>query len=1228
MRNRGMQMPINFVELRQSMSKNIQAIMPLEEEKESFQKAITEYLTKLKENLSESEEHQKNLLIHFLKQAVFPDNEVNTKGRADLVVLNGSTVDSPIAILIENKSTTNTYEMPKVNNMNTKGFQELVSYYLKERVTEGNIEIKKCIITNGYSWFVMDANEFEAHFYNNKELREQYQKFINGQLSGHKTEFLYTEVIAPAIDKAIANGLKVTHFDLQNKLKKGSQTELKKNEITQLFRFFSPENLLKKEIFVDPNKLNKNFYDELLYIMGLEEKKEDNKKVIQRVEEPRRQRGSLLENTINRLALKSDLQEKERFDVAMELSVVWINRILFLKLLESQLISFNNSDESYRFLTFERLPSFEDLYELFFGVLAKPTNTRMEYLKEKYDKIPYLNSSLFEESTLEKMYLGIDALKEQTLEVFPKTKLKNTNNKRKTGKIDFLTYLFEFLNAYDFSTVVRNHKDIKNELINASVLGLIFEKINGYKDGSYFTPGKITMFMARKAIRKTVVEKFNSVYGWEAKKIEDIQFRIQTLEDAKKANVIINSLKICDPAVGSGHFLVSALNELLAIKSELRILLDKEGRALNGYRCTVINDELVFQDMNGDNFIYRVNNDEKRRFQQAIFNEKRTLIENCLFGVDINPNSVNICRLRLWIELLKNSYYDEEDGELVTLPNIDINIKVGNSLLHKLSFDLTAGDSSIHYANYFKAVAEYKRIHDKSKKAEITKEIEQLKLSFRKGFPTDEQRDVLRYHDQLNKLNQLTLFEESREEKRKRKEKIKRTKRKLEIAMKKVEEINKSPLWKDAMEWRMEFPEILDESGNFIGFDLIIANPPYIYSADDFFSKEEKRYFTKTYPLSRYQANTFGLFLELSMQLLNKNGHISFIIPNTFLTIRQYDDLRRYLIDNTSNLYILNSKDKIFEDASVDNCIVDFKVSEPTVIKVAELEQGEVEEVATVEPNYFNDSTIINISSLKQLGSTSGNETENDIERVINLMNKNSKPLGEEYGDVKDGIKAYERGKGSPPQTMDKEEFKKFKNSDPFAADEKLDETYRKFLIGRNVNRFTISWTGRWLKYGKNLAAPRQKEIFEGERILIRQIPTSLPYILTAAYANEDYVHERSAICIRDLKASPFFLLGVLNSLAESFWVVNKYDFLQRKTFPQMRLFQIKEFPIPNATEEQQKHIESLVKEMLELTSGKNASSESIDLLNKEIDNQVMNLFGLSSEDKEIVLDFLSQSDK
>ena len=121
----------------------------------------------------------------------------------------------------------------------------------------------------------------------------------------------------------------------------------------------------------------------------------------------------------------------------------------------------------------------------------------------------------------------------------------------------------------------------------------------------------------------------------------------------QQANDIINNLKICDPAVGSGHFLVSALNEIIAIKNDLKILQDRDGKRLKEYQFEVVNDELIVTDEDGELFEYNPTNKESQRIQQALFHEKQTIIENCLFGVDINPNSVKICRLRLWIELLE-----------------------------------------------------------------------------------------------------------------------------------------------------------------------------------------------------------------------------------------------------------------------------------------------------------------------------------------------------------------------------------------------------------------------------------------------------------------------------------------------------------------------------------------------------------------------------------------------
>jgi adenine-specific DNA-methyltransferase len=169
--------------------------------------------------------------------------------------------------------------------------------------------------------------------------------------------------------------------------------------------------------------------------------------------------------------------------------------------------------------------------------------------------------------------------------------LKDANGKKLTGTHKAIDYFFDFLDAYDFASEGSEAIQEDNKtLINASVLGLIFEKINGYKDGSFYTPSFITMYMCKETIRRAVVQKFNETKGWNC---EDFDALYNKIEDTKEANAIINSVKICDPAVGSGHFLVSALNEMIAIKHDLKVLVDREGKRLKEYQVDIVNDELI-----------------------------------------------------------------------------------------------------------------------------------------------------------------------------------------------------------------------------------------------------------------------------------------------------------------------------------------------------------------------------------------------------------------------------------------------------------------------------------------------------------------------------------------------------------------------------------------------------------------------------------------------------------
>ena len=359
------------------------------------------------------------------------------------------------------------------------------------------------------------------------------------------------------------------------------------------------------------------------------------------------------------------------------------------------------------------------------------------------------------------------------------TVLKNDKGKKREGEMPTLQYLLEFLDAYDFSSEGTEEIQEENKsLINASVLGLIFEKINGYKDGSYFTPGFITMYMCRETIRRAIVQKFNERYKIDCDTLDDLKNFVTRKFKTKEIlefNKLINELTICDPAVGSGHFLVSALNEIITIKSELGILADREGRLLRGFSAEVVNDELIVSNPEEEFFEYKLGNQESQRVQEALFHEKESIIENCLFGVDINPNSVKICRLRLWIELLKSAYYTAESNytELETLPNIDINIKQGNSLISRFSLDedLSKALKSIKYSidDYRTFVNHYKNATDKEEKRGFETLINQIKTDFRTEIGKRDPKIIRKNKlggELFNLLNQVQAFEPTEKEKK------------------------------------------------------------------------------------------------------------------------------------------------------------------------------------------------------------------------------------------------------------------------------------------------------------------------------------------------------------------------------------------------------------------------------------------------------------------------------
>ena len=933
---------------RQSLNKSFLKIKPNRIEIENFKRSFITLLDDINEK--ESEEFQKNLISNFLKQNAFEGNYfINTKGRNDLVIHNDKTAKSSVGVIMETKQSGNNAEMMTTKKLNTKAFQELVLYYLRERITHKNLEIKHLIATNVYEWFIFDANTFENCFAKNKNLVKQFEDFESKRLSGNTTDFFYSEIAKPFIDEVVHH-IEYTHFNLRDYEKFVRNNNPKDdNQLIALFKILSPSHLLKLPFINDSNTLDKSFYNELLHIIGLTETKDGGKRLIERNKENQRNSGSLMEDTIIQLDtldkvgrvkksfLYGDNYNEKLFSIALELNITWINRVLFLKLLEGQLINYHKGDKSYAFLNFDKIKQYDDLNTLFFQVLAKRFEDRNSDVSKAFAKVPYLNSSLFEPTELEHTTLMISNLRDdKNIPILNSSVLKDGQGKKRTGELNTLQYLFEFLDAYDFAS--EGSEEIQEEnktIINASVLGLIFEKINGYKDGSFYTPGSITMYMSREVLRKAVLQKFNETKGWDCQNWTDLKEDINQFvknysagrrEARKELNVIFNSIRICDPAVGSGHFLVSVLNELIYIKFELNILVDRNFEVLNDYEISVENDELIIE---ADKVFFRYNpkNMESQRIQETLFHEKETIIENCLFGVDLNPNSVKICRLRLWIELLKNAYYKSEK-ELETLPNIDINIKNGNSLISRFPLDSdlksTFKKTKVSVEDYKQAVSDYKSAESKEKKRSLEEFLAALKNDFQTEISRNSKEIKLynslkaEYHFKyINpQLIEIELTKDQIKDKKSLENKI----QKIEDV---IEEVKGNKIYENAFEWRFEFPEVLDDEGNFIGFDVIIGNPPYIQlqkMGSDSDALEKTGY--KTYTKS---GDIYSLFYEQGFNVLRDNGLLMYITSNKWMRANYGESLRKFFVERTNPLLLIDfSGNQIFDTATVDTNILMF----------------------------------------------------------------------------------------------------------------------------------------------------------------------------------------------------------------------------------------------------------------------------------------------------------------
>ncbi len=1268
---------------------------PNQEQLKAFETAFNAFL---ETNPQENENHHNDAFNDLLK-GVFK-YKVKPIKKIDSAILNEN---NEVEVIIEFKALKNPNEFIKKGDLNVKAFHESLLYYLTER-KNGNNNLKHLILATIKELYIIDANEFEV-FNKDKEIEKAFENCHDKKGNDPHTKAFY-DACQKRLNE-LDRSLKYHHISL------------KKENLALIYQALSPNFLLKIPKYSDANTLNKDFYEELLYILGLEEKNEKGKILIK----PSRTQNSLS------YALKEKYKNLDDEEV-MALLIAWNNRILFLRLLESLLISFKHFENP--FLTTENFKTFNALNTLFFEVLAKKNSERSQDTKENkiLGKIPYLNSSLFDKTPLELKGHEIKWLNNNRLEIYPKSVLKKHENYQKQKEWTLLEYFFKFLRLYKFTTTPKDIKDntdtSESRLINPSVLGLVFEKLNGYKEGSFYTPSFITSYMCKESIKTIVLDKFNAIYQWDCENLKALREKIDrnfSNEKAKEYLQLLLTLRVCDPAVGSGHFLVSALNEMVWIAYELGLIA-----SLYRYDLKLENDEIIIHHaQTGEIFNYKKphsENDPHHHIQKELFELKKSIIENCLFGVDINPNSCEITKLRLWIELLKYSYYIFEEGKntnnLETLPNIDINIKCGNSLISRFALKDKALLKTEKNKNLKYSIAEYKELvkiykdpkiletlthpikdsdavrkyakerlyqelaqnPNKDFKKALNDRIEKIKEAFKLTLePPQKELKFKKFLKEHLELYGKSILEEANDnglelealalEKKMAHEGLFHDYTpypKLDKSDKVVglEHFNRYVLtsYKDlqdeneryanALEWRFEFPEVLDDEGDFLGFDCIIGNPPYIRQEH---IKDLKPLLEKQYQdFYNSTADIYTYFFALAYHLLKEKGLNAFITSNKYARAKYGANLREWLLKKTTiaSYMELNALKKVFESATVDTSIISFIKQPPlkeSVFKYYEPTPNDKDDLKSTRPLSMKQNALSTESFIF------ANATLLDLRDKIESVGT---PLKDWDIQINYGIKTG----ANEAFIITTEKREQILNACKTQEErERTEGLIKPILRGKDIKRYRYEWADLWVinthngytsafkskippidieKYPAtkahldahydaivtrsdqgdtpyNLRNCAYLEDFEKEKIVYPETSQGAYFI----YENSQIFLEKTAFMIVSDAYNLKLLTALLNSKLITFYFKNFCGgCILGKSGYQYNKHALEKIPIPQITEKNQELAHKITDGAKQILALKEKDPKAnTQELEKEIDALVYQLYNLTDEEIKIIED-------
>lgn len=845
------------------------------------------------------------------------------------------------------------------------------------------------------------------------------------------------------------------------------------------------------------------------------------------------------------------------------------------------------------------------LEPLFFGIL----NTKIEeretfFLKNKwnisllkeFNGIPYLNGGLFDKDRIDE--LDID---------FPYSYFKD---------------LMEFFSMYNF-TIDENDPDDSEVGIDPEMLGHIFENLlEDNKDkGAFYTPKEIVQYMCRQSIIQ-----YLKTHEPDEQYIEPIEELInngiimpilQTQSIASRFMQLLKNVKVCDPAIGSGAFPMGILYVLYHAIHHLQSYAEPHG-----------------------------NFDSTKT--------KRDIIQNNIFGVDIEQGAVDIARLRFWLALVVDA------NEPEPLPNLDYKITCGNSQICRYSLNTPISDVFVEYnrigketakkenktwndftlENYKNLVVGYTEEHiDKNGlKAKINEIKSCFKTTLAKGDIKKRQSAEKKVYD----YEAIPLFGEPLA----KEDPIGYSKAKSELKklVEKEKEILNNKKYENSFEWRFEYPQLLNEDGDFMGFDIIIANPPYIKEG-----RMSKTFFEpyKDSPYYKGKMDIWYLFACNGLDLLNSNGILCFIATNNWVTSYGASKLRDKVIKETricnivdfgavmmfesasiQTMIMMFQKDRISDDYSFDyRKLTAYKATEKEAIGILSKvsNNGECYRPIIRRVNFYgknitfskSDEILDKICSVKDGIFLLENELTNGIHPHFDFVNKK---LSEKYGfPIGKGIFGLSMSEINALQLTESELklIKPYYNSSDNVSryivrttDLSIIYTTSSFKnphsmdpyphLKAHLDQFKDVITSDNKPYGLHRA--RVESFFVGEKIVALRKCAGKPIF---AYANGQNYMSATFYILKTNRVNMKYLTGLLNSKLIEFWLKNRGK-MQGANY-QLDKEPLQQIPIAVPSIEVQAIIANLVDAIIMLNS-----------TNKRASNLVLNSY-ISSDFEKLI---------